>query len=106
MAEATFQCQRVYEKDQAKNGIHTSILDRFQNDEVFHASQLQQNWTEEWCEFLDDIRTIDITHNASQEKRERYAALYHFRYHPKYTEKGTVEKSSRLFTKLRGPSSA
>ena len=28
-----------------KKGIYTSILDRFQNEEVFHASQLQQNWT-------------------------------------------------------------
>ena len=30
-----------------KKGIYTSILDRFQNDEVLHASQLQQNWTKE-----------------------------------------------------------
>ena len=28
-----------------KKGIYTSVLDRFQNDEVFHASQLQHNWT-------------------------------------------------------------
>ena len=46
-----------------KKRIKTSILDRFQNDEVFHASQLQHNWTEEWCEYLDYVRTIDITHN-------------------------------------------
>ena len=26
-------------------GIYSSILDRFQNDEVFHASHLQHNWT-------------------------------------------------------------
>ena len=74
-----------------KKEIFTSILDRFQNDEVFHARQLQHNWTEEWCEYLDHIGTIDITHNASPEQRERYAALCHFRYHPKYVERGLVK---------------
>ena len=33
-----------------KKGIYTSILDRFKNDEVFHASELQHKWTKEWCE--------------------------------------------------------
>ena len=78
-----------------KKGIHSSIHDRFQNDEVFHASQLQHNWTKEWCEYLDYVRTIDTTHNASTEQLERYAALYHFRYHPEFLEKGPYEKSSR-----------
>ena len=67
------------------------ILDLFQNDEVFHASQIQHNWTKAWCEYLDYIRTIDITHNASPEQLERYAALYHFRYHPKNMEKGPMK---------------
>ena len=62
-----------------KKGMKTSILDRLQNDEVFHASHLQQNWTKEWCECLGCIRTIDISHNAPPEQLERYAALYHFR---------------------------
>ena len=31
-----------------KKGMYTSILDRLQNDEVFHASQLQHKWTKEW----------------------------------------------------------
>ena len=74
-----------------KKKIYTSILDRFQNDEVFHASQLQHNWTKEWWEYLDYIETIDITHNDSPEQLERSAALYHFRYHPKYMEKGLVK---------------
>ena len=39
VAEASFLCQRFYEKDQPKGFIFTSILDHFQNDEVFHASQ-------------------------------------------------------------------
>ena len=88
MAKASLHCQRVNEKDQHKKVIYTSIRDRFQNDEVFHAIQLQHNWTEEWCEYLDNIRTIDITHNASREQLERYAASYHFRYHPTQIEKG------------------
>ena len=77
-------------------GIYTSILDRFQNDEVLHASQLQHNWTKEWCEYLDDIRTIDISHKASPEQLERYATLYHFRNDPKQMERGPIKKPSRL----------
>ena len=75
-----------------KKGIETSILDRLQKDEVFDASQLQHNWTKEWCERLDYVRTIDITHSASPEQLERYAALYHFRYDPKQIEKGPIKR--------------
>ena len=85
-----------------KKGIYTSILDRIQNGEVFHASQLQYDWTKEWCEYLDYVRTIDITHNASPEQVERYAALYHFRYDPKQMEKGPFKKSSRLSSNNTG----
>ena len=77
MAQASLHCQRVYEKDPQEVKICTSILDRCQNDEVFHASQLQHNWTKAWCEYLDYVTTIDISHTASP---ERYAALHHFRY--------------------------
>ena len=45
----------------------------------------------EWCECLEYVRTIDITHNASPEQLERYAALYHFRYDPKQMEKGPIK---------------
>ena len=41
-----------------KKRIYTSILDLFHNDEVFHASQLQHNWTQEWCIYLDYMRTF------------------------------------------------
>ena len=74
-----------------KRGIYSSIHDRFPNDEVFHASQLQHNWTKEWCEFLDYNRTIDISHKASPEQLERYATLYHFRYNPKQMERGPMK---------------
>ena len=74
-----------------KKGIYTSILGRFQNDEVFHAGQLQHNWTKEWCEYLDYFRTIDISHKASPEQWERYAMLYHFRYDLKQVERGPIK---------------
>ena len=79
-----------------KKGIYSSILDRFQNDEVFHACQLQHNWTKQWCEYLDYIKTIDISHKASPEPLERYATLYHFRYDPKQMEREPIKKPSRL----------
>ena len=65
-----------------RKGIYSSILDRFQNDEVFHASQLEN---------FDYIRTIDISHKASPEQLERYATLYHFRYDPKQMERGPIK---------------
>ena len=74
-----------------KKGIYTSILDRFQKDEVFHATQLQHNWTKEWCEYLDRIKTIDISHEASPEQVDRYASLYHFRYNPEHLERGPIQ---------------
>ena len=51
-----------------KKGIFSLILDRFQNDDVFHASQLQHKWTTEWCEYLDYVKTIDSTHKTSPEQ--------------------------------------
>ena len=74
-----------------QKGEYKSILDRFQNDDVFHARQRQHNWTEAWSKKLDYVRTIDITHRSPPEQRERYAALYHFRYHPKYMERGLLK---------------
>ena len=37
------------------------------------------------------MRTIDNTHRAAPEQRERYAALYHFRYHAKFMEIGPMK---------------
>ena len=42
-------------------------------------------------EYLDDIRTIDISHKASPEQLERFATLYHFRYDPKQMERGPIK---------------
>ena len=60
-----------------KKGTYSSVLDRFQNDEVLNASQLEHKWTKEWCEHLDYIRTIDISHKAPPEQLERYATWCH-----------------------------
>ena len=72
-----------------KMGMFSSILVRFQNDEVFHASQLQQNWKNGANIWITSDQ-IDISHNAPPEQLERYAALYHFRYDPKQMEKGPM----------------
>ena len=42
----------------AKRGVlerckYTSILDRWQKDEVYRASQLVHGWTDEWVKYLD-----------------------------------------------------
>ena len=75
----------------SKNGTYSSFLDRFQKVEVFHASQLLYNWTKEWCEYLDYNRSIDIAHKVFPEQLERYATLYHFRYHPQQMEKDPMK---------------
>ena len=58
----------------------TSILDRFQRDEIFRESQLVHGWTEAWCKYLDYFANIDVPHQASSEQRTRFTELYHFRY--------------------------
>ena len=79
---------KEYMKKSNRRGKNTSILDRFQRDAVFHASQIQRHWTIEWCKYLDHKITIYISHGCSPEQRERYAKLYHLRYHPKLEQSG------------------
>ena len=55
-----------------KRGKYTSILDRWQNDEVYRESQLAHGWTDEWVKYLDNISEIDISHNAPFRQRVRY----------------------------------
>ena len=91
MEKAPLLGQGVHAKNWEERNLYSSIHDRFQNDDVFHASQLQHNWTKDRCEYLDYIRTVDISHQASPEQLERYAALYHFRYDPKQMERGPIK---------------
>ena len=52
----------------AKN---TSIVDRWQNHEVYRESQLVHGWTDEWVKYLDHISEIDISHHARYRQRLR-----------------------------------
>ena len=60
----------------AKRGVlkrskYISILDRWQNDEVYRASHLLHGWTDEWVKYFDYISKIDISHNAPCRQRLR-----------------------------------
>ena len=60
-----------------KRHEYTSTLDRWQNDEIYRASQLVHGWTEEWVKYLDYISKIDISHEAPYRQRLRYeSTLY------------------------------
>ena len=50
----------------------TSILDRWQNDEIYRASQLVHGWTEEYVKYLDYISQIDINYEAPYKQRNRF----------------------------------
>ena len=58
---------------------YTSIWDRWQNHEVYRASQLAQNWTDEWVKYLDFIAHCDISHDAPHWQRARYNNMIHLR---------------------------
>ena len=50
----------------------TSILDQWQNDEIYRASQLMHGWKEEYVKYPDYISQIDISHDAPYKQRNRY----------------------------------
>ena len=76
-----------------KKGIYTSILDRFQNDEVFHASQLQDNWTKEWCEYLENNRYFA---QCPSRTTETIRCVVSFSVRSETSGERPYEKSSRL----------
>ena len=59
--------QRVYERSTRMESIRR-VLTASRTMKYFVLAILQHNWTNEWCEFLDYVRTIDITHTASPEQ--------------------------------------
>ena len=81
---------KEFMRKNGKKGIYTSILDRFQNGEVFHASQLQHNWTKE-CEYLDYNRTIDISHQALHHNWNDTLRCIIFRYDLKQMTRGPTK---------------
>ena len=62
-----------------QRGKHTSKVDRWQNDEVYRASQLVHGWTDEWVKYLDNISKIDISHDAPYRQRLRYESTVYIR---------------------------
>ena len=57
----------------------TSILDRWQNDEIFRTSQLAHGWIGSWVKYLDYISKIDISHEALYRQRQRYESTLYMR---------------------------
>ena len=64
-------------KSATKNEKYTSIWDRWQRDEVYRASQLAHNWTDEWVKYLDFIAQFDSSHGAPHRQRARYNNMVH-----------------------------
>ena len=62
-----------------KRHEYTSILDRWQKDEVYRASQLAHGWTETWVKYLDYISNIDISVDAPHWQRQRYESTVYMR---------------------------
>ena len=75
--------------------LYSSILDRFQI-EVFHARQLQHNWTKECCEYLDYIRTIDIFAQSLSRIIGTIRYVVSFSVRPETNGERTHKKPSRL----------
>ena len=49
----------------------TSFLHRWQNDEIYRASQVVHGWTEEYVKYLGYISQIDISYEAPYKQRNR-----------------------------------
>ena len=70
----------MHEEEQRKTRCKfTSKLDRWQNDEIYRASQLVHGWTEECVKYLDYISQIDISHEAPYRQRNRYESTLFMR---------------------------
>ena len=55
------------------------ILDQWQNDELYRASQLVHGWTDEWVKYLNYISKIDISHEAPYRQRLPYESTLYMR---------------------------
>ena len=73
-----------------KRHEYTSILDRWHNDEIYRASQLENGWTEEWVKYLDYISKIDVSHEAPYRQRQRYESTLYMRRRFQQTSRTTV----------------
>ena len=55
----------------SKKKGYDSITLRFQNDELYRNSQLAIGWTEEHCQHLDSLMTIDFSDTATRKEHQR-----------------------------------
>ena len=69
----------MQEEGRQKRHEYTSILDRWQNDEIYRAFRLVHGWTEEWVKYLDYISKIDISHEAPYRQRLRCGSTLYMR---------------------------
>ena len=76
-----------------KKEKYTPIWDRWQNDEVYRASQLAHNWTDAWVKYLDFIVHFDISHNALSWQMARDNNMIHVRSLDSNKQAGPLSKS-------------
>ena len=58
---------------------HPSIVSRWQNDEIYRASQVAIGWTETYVKYLDYLTTVDIKHDAPRRQRNRFENMIFMR---------------------------
>ena len=68
----------THQEVQRKNK-YISVWDRWQRDEVYRASQLAHNWTDDRVKYLDCIAHFDIRHDAPHWQRARFNSEIHLR---------------------------
>ena len=56
----------------AKQEQYSSILLRFQEDELYLKAQIAIGWTEEHCKYLDSLLLEDKSYTATRRERVRY----------------------------------
>ena len=61
-----------YAQRHAEKKAHDSIVLRWQNDERYRTSQTVRGWTEEYCDYFDDVANVDISYVATRGERSRY----------------------------------
>ena len=73
MADRSCQSHGCTKRSNEKNSRKlTSILDRWQNDEICRAPQVVHGWTEECVKYIDYISKIDISYDANYNQRNRH----------------------------------
>ena len=58
--------------DEMRKKGHDSILQRWQDDDLFRDSLIVVGWNEEYCRYLDSLLSTDFSYTATRTERERY----------------------------------